>query len=113
MLKKPCRDHELMCKVEACATAGYLTRRVTAIQHGNAIFSMLASFHAYEQGAFVHQERMPKVPPPEKLTAGELPNRRCCQHAERFRRWYEPDCPIELNDRAVELHPVDDARIHP
>jgi len=29
----------------------YTTRRVTAIQHGNAIFSIMVSFHAEEQGA--------------------------------------------------------------
>src|SRR6478672_1176298 len=30
----------------------YSTRRVTAIQHGNAIFSIMVSFHAEEEGAF-------------------------------------------------------------
>src|SRR4029434_2988983 len=49
----------------------YSTRRVTAIQHGNAIFSIMVSFHAEEESAFDHQDRMPDVPPPEKLTAGE------------------------------------------
>src|SRR6266566_2067108 len=50
----------------------YSTRRVTAIQHGNAIFSIMVSFHAEEQGAFDHQDKMPDVPPPEKLTAEEV-----------------------------------------
>src|ERR1700752_703873 len=50
----------------------YSTRRVTAIQHGNAIFSILVSSHAEEQGAFDHQEKRPDVPPPEKLTAEEV-----------------------------------------
>src|SRR5207245_2657206 len=49
----------------------YSTRRVTAIQHGNAIFSIMVSFHAEEESAFDHQEKMPDVPPPEKLTAEE------------------------------------------
>src|ERR1044072_6220481 len=49
----------------------YSPRRVTAIQHGNAIFSIMVSFHAEEEGAFNHQEQMPDVPPPEKITAGE------------------------------------------
>ena len=57
----------------ACATArASSTRRVTAIQHGNAIFSIMVSFHAEEEGAFDHQEKMPDVPPPEKLTAEEV-----------------------------------------
>jgi len=50
----------------------YATRRVTAIQHGHAIFSMMVSFHVEEATAFNHQDRMPDVPPPDKLTAEEL-----------------------------------------
>jgi len=50
----------------------YSTRRVTAIQHGNAIFSIMVSFHIEEPGAFDHQDKMPDVPPPEKLTAEEV-----------------------------------------
>ncbi len=49
----------------------YSTRRVTAIQHGNAIFSIMVSFHVEERGSFDHQDKMPDVPPPEKLTAEE------------------------------------------
>src|ERR1700724_509165 len=50
----------------------YSTRRVTAIQHGNAIFSIMVSFHVEEHGSFDHQDKMPDVPPPEKLTAEEV-----------------------------------------
>ncbi|WP_348675625.1 acyl-CoA thioesterase II [uncultured Abyssibacter sp.] len=41
-------------------------RRVKAIQHGQQIFSMMASFHIDEPG-FEHQATMPDVPPPEEL----------------------------------------------
>lgn len=44
----------------------YTTRRVTAIQHGRAIFNLSASFHAPEEGPS-HQIGMPDVPPPEEL----------------------------------------------
>lgn len=44
----------------------FATRRVTAIQHGNAIFNMSASFHRDEPGV-EHQLDMPDVPPPEDL----------------------------------------------
>ena len=44
----------------------FTTRRVTAIQHGNAIFNMAASFHRTEEGLF-HQAEMPDVPGPEGL----------------------------------------------
>ena len=46
----------------------FTTRRVTAIQHGKAIFEMSASFHRREDG-WEHQDRMPSVPDP-----GTLPN---------------------------------------
>jgi acyl-CoA thioesterase-2 len=44
----------------------FTTRRVTGIQHGQAIFSMSASFHRLEEG-FEHQTEMPDVPDPESL----------------------------------------------
>ncbi|MGY4319341.1 acyl-CoA thioesterase II [Bradyrhizobium sp. JR3.5] len=94
----------------------YSTRSVTAIQHGNAIFSIMISFHAEEQGAFDHQDKMPNVPSPEKLTAEELSKRPMFPEVpERIRRYYEPDRPVEL--RPVEIgryvgEKVDDGRIH-
>jgi len=42
------------------------TRRVKAIQNGEAIFYMTASFKAKEKG-FEHQDTMPEVPEPEDL----------------------------------------------
>src|SRR3954454_15180727 len=44
----------------------FTTRRVVAIQHGQAIFAASISFHTDEPG-LTHQARMPDVPPPEKL----------------------------------------------
>jgi acyl-CoA thioesterase II len=50
----------------------FTTRRVVAIQHGQAIFNLQASFHRPEPG-FDHQFPMPDVPDPEMLPrAGEL-----------------------------------------
>jgi acyl-CoA thioesterase-2 len=46
----------------------FTTRRVVAIQHGQAIFNLAASFHKREQGP-EHSDRMPHVPPPEDLPA--------------------------------------------
>lgn len=76
----------------------FSTRHVVAIQHGKAIFSMLASFQTIEPG-FEHQEKMPDVPPPEELAsedelrarlmaAGKLP--------EQIRRYWQRERPIEL-----------------
>lgn len=44
----------------------FTTRSVTAIQHGRAIFSLLASFQLKQEG-FDHQIEMPDVPKPEDL----------------------------------------------
>lgn len=45
----------------------FSTRRVTAIQHGRAIFNLAASFQIAESG-HEHQTKMPDVPQPEDLT---------------------------------------------
>ncbi len=44
----------------------FATRRVIAIQHGQQIFNMSASFQVPETG-LDHQSQMPIVPPPESL----------------------------------------------
>jgi acyl-CoA thioesterase-2 len=79
----------------------FTTRRVVAIQHGHAIFSMSASFHVEEPG-FDHQVPMPDVPPPEtlpgeaELKAGVMP-----LMPDPVRAYYEKERPIEL--RPVEF----------
>ncbi|MEV0845601.1 acyl-CoA thioesterase II [Streptomyces sp. NPDC049954] len=50
----------------------FTTRRVVAIQHGQPIFHLSASFQTYEEG-LEHQAPMPSAPEPETLpTAQEL-----------------------------------------
>lgn len=44
----------------------FCTRRVSAIQHGETIFSMSASFQT-EQAGIEHQDAMPEAPPPDDL----------------------------------------------
>src|SRR5213592_522077 len=44
----------------------FTTRRVVAVQHGKAIFSLAASFQTIESG-IEHTEPMPEVPDPETL----------------------------------------------
>jgi len=44
----------------------FSTRRIRAIQHGEPIFDMSASFQSAESG-LDHQVEMPQVPPPETL----------------------------------------------
>ena len=44
----------------------FCTRRVSAIQHGQTIFSMSASFQTDQEGIH-HQDSMPAAPPPDGL----------------------------------------------
>src|SRR6201997_1780956 len=44
----------------------FCTRRVSAIQHGETIFSMSACFQTDQEGIH-HQDAMPSAPPPDDL----------------------------------------------
>jgi len=78
----------------------FTTRRVVAIQHGQAIFSMSVSFHVAEQG-WSHQFEMPDVPTPEALPdEAEFKNRILRVMPDAVRRYFERERPIEL--RPVE-----------
>ena len=81
----------------------FTTRRVVAIQHGRAIFSMSVSFQVEELG-LEHQAPMPKVPGPDEVPdPKELWEKIKDAIPEEYRHWYEGERPIE--DRRVE--PID------
>ena len=44
----------------------FCTRRISAVQHGQTIFSMSASFQA-DQSGIEHQDAMPTAPPPDDI----------------------------------------------
>lgn len=44
----------------------YVGRNIKAMQEGQAIFTMQASFKREEKDPFSHQFKMPDVPPPEQ-----------------------------------------------
>ncbi|MEQ1801368.1 MAG: acyl-CoA thioesterase II [Gammaproteobacteria bacterium] len=78
----------------------FSSRRVVAIQHGEQIFNMAASFQVAEEG-LEHQVAMPQVPGPDELQdlealarefSGELPAR-----MQRFLKW----------ERPIQVRPVD------
>jgi len=74
----------------------FATRRVVAIQHGHAIFSLSASFQVVEDG-LEHQIDMPDVPMPEDLPSEkELRDRYVDVAPENVRRYWERERPIEL-----------------
>ena len=69
----------------------FTTRRVIAIQHGEAIFNMACSFHSDEAG-LDHQISMPDVPPPEGIAS--LPDRLAPWRSE-LGAWFERPHPID------------------
>jgi len=74
----------------------FTTRRVVAIQHGQAIFTLMVSFHNDEAG-LSHQAPMPEVPPPEQLpTEAEVRAKVLPNMPDPVRRYYERERPIEL-----------------
>jgi acyl-CoA thioesterase II len=78
----------------------FTTRRVTAVQHGRAIFSMEVSFHGAEYG-WSHQLPMPDVPHPNQLPSeAEVRQSLLPSMPDPVRRYYERERPIEL--RPVE-----------
>jgi acyl-CoA thioesterase-2 len=81
----------------------FTTRRVVAIQHGHAIFSLEASFQGDEQG-LEHQVPMPlDVPPPDSLmTQQELIGKFGDAVPEGIRRYWERDRPIDMKPVMLE-----------
>lgn len=90
----------------------FTTRRVVAIQHGQAIFSMAGSFQRAEDGLF-HQVDMPKVPMPDELPSEqELKDKFLKVAPENVRRYWERERPIEM--RPIDLtHYFSDKKLPP
>ena len=70
----------------------FTTRRVVAIQHGQAIFSLSASFQKQETG-IDHADAMPDVPDPETLPT--FPER-VAPYVDRFGPWGRLPRPIDI-----------------
>jgi acyl-CoA thioesterase-2 len=70
----------------------FTTRLVVAIQHGQAIFNLSASFHKEEAGLDYHAP-MPEVPPPESLPTFK---ERLRPFLQQLGPWAERERPIDL-----------------
>lgn len=85
----------------------FTTRRVIAIQHGEQIFNMAASFQVPEEG-FEHQSPMPAAPKPlEAQTDAERFAPYKDQVPEQMRTWFDRDRAVEFrsNDRDLPWAP--------
>jgi len=78
----------------------FTTRRVVAIQHGQPIFNLAASFQVKEPGAEHQADEMPSVPQPETLMSEAELRRRVVQFVpEKYRDTF-------LQPRPVEMRPI-------
>jgi acyl-CoA thioesterase-2 len=90
----------------------FSNRRVVAIQHGQPIFNMTASFQVPEQG-LEHSAPMPDVPGPEGLAdVRELPPDVLAKIPDKMRRFLMHERPFEF--RPVEpIHVIAPPRAEP
>lgn len=89
--------HAIDYEVEQTRDGGsFSTRRVKAIQQGNIIFVMSASFHKPETG-LEHQDTMPDVPGPHELrTSAELAEDYADALPDLMRAYWQKPRPIEF-----------------
>ncbi len=78
----------------------FSTRRVVAVQRGEPLFNLAASFQRDEDG-FSHQDPMPDAPAPETLATEQS---RVASHADKLPRHVRAQA---LALRPIELRPVD------
>ncbi|MBK8286139.1 MAG: acyl-CoA thioesterase II [Ahniella sp.] len=84
----------------------FSTRRVSAIQHGQLIFGMAASFHKPEPGA-EHQLSMPEVPKPDDLDPPDpITDEALAQISPKLQRWLTAQGPFEFR----HVYPRDEIR---
>jgi acyl-CoA thioesterase-2 len=104
----------ILYQVERLRDGGsFTTRRVTAIQHGRAIFSLEASFQVDEDGLDFQVPMPPDVPAPEELlTQSEILERYGDRIPAEIARYWSRERPLEL--RPVQLeHFVSRERLEP
>lgn len=84
----------------------FSVRRVTAIQHGQPIFFLAASFQKDEDGG-EHQLSMPEVPQPEDIEpADAVPEQVLAKLPIKVQRWLSRQGPFEFR----QVYPRDELR---
>ena len=82
----------------------FTTRRVVAIQHGQAIFAMSASFQV-DEGGFDHQAAMPDVPGPDELPSeDDVKADLLSRMPEPMRTYYEREGPIDMRPVSINRY---------
>ena len=95
------KDRPILYKVDRIRDGkSFTTRRVMAVQHGQAIFTMSISFQVSEDG-LSHQFPMPETPGPDSLLGEEE------VRAEQAKNWPEEFQETFSGSSAIELRPVE------
>ena len=103
-------DIPVIYQVEAIRDGkSFTTRRIKAIQRGEAIFSMDVSFQTREPG-LTHQIDMTELPPPESL----IDDRSLASDAnDPNPQWTQRERPFEIRSVYQQDRPADDSRTQP
>jgi acyl-CoA thioesterase-2 len=98
-------EHPIVYQVDRTRDGGsFSVRRVTAIQHGQPIFFLAASFQKHEGGG-EHQLSMPEVPKPEDIEpTPALPPEVFAKLSTKVQRWLSRMGPFEFR----HVYPRDD-----
>ncbi|MGF9694928.1 acyl-CoA thioesterase II [Rhizobium sp. 0TCS1.26] len=92
--------------------SSFSTRRVTAIQHGRAIFAMSVSLQIEEPG-FEHQTTMPQVRQPEELMSEkQFQEMFLAQAPEMVKRYWGQKRPVEIRPLNL-VHYVSEEKLKP
>ncbi|MEO6137036.1 MAG: acyl-CoA thioesterase II [Luteimonas sp.] len=101
-------EHPIIYQVDRTRDGGsFSVRRVTAIQHGQPIFFLAASFQKQESGS-EHQLSMPQVPKPEDIDPSTpLSPEALAKLPPKVQRWLSRMGPFEFRHvyPRDELHP--------
>ncbi|MCC8362114.1 acyl-CoA thioesterase II [Lysobacter sp. A6] len=91
-------EHPIVYNVERTRDGGsFSVRRVTAIQHGETIFFLAASFQRVESGQAEHQLSMPEVPRPEDIAPTPDPSpEQLAKLPVKVQRWLSRQGPFEF-----------------
>ncbi|MCO5733508.1 acyl-CoA thioesterase II [Rhizobium sp. SSA_523] len=90
----------------------FTTRRVTAVQHGRAIFAMSASFQVEEEG-YDHQSALPEVKQPEELMSeGQFQEMFLAHAPDMVKRYWGQKRPVEMRPISL-VHYLSDEKLKP
>ena len=90
----------------------FTTRRVVAIQHGHAIFSMSVSFQIMEDGLDFHMDMPNQADPESLMSEAELKEKFMQYASEEVKNYWKRERPIEVRATSFE-HYLTDKKLPP